>query len=106
MDTSGYQVSDLDLVDLYWGKDQLDVDIVFRPGIYTPYPSSTFNDFEMGSIAENLNLSDQEEDKDTSPPPNTPVSERPTHPLALLRRRPFGTRIENVPHYVHRELFE
>ena len=29
MDTSGYQVSDLDDVEFYWGNDQLDVDAVF-----------------------------------------------------------------------------
>ena len=35
MDTSGYQVSDLDDADFYWENDQLDVDAVFRPGIDT-----------------------------------------------------------------------
>ena len=35
MDTSGYQVSDLDNVDGYWENDQLDVVTVFRPGMGT-----------------------------------------------------------------------
>ena len=30
MDTRGYQVSDLDDVDFYWEKNQLNVDAVFR----------------------------------------------------------------------------
>ena len=37
MDTSGYQVSDLDDVESYWENDQLDADAVFRPGIDTPF---------------------------------------------------------------------
>ena len=37
LNTSGYEVSvDLDDVDFYWEKDQLDVDAVFRPSIDTP----------------------------------------------------------------------
>ena len=48
MDTSAYQVSDLDVVKLYWDKDQLDADAVFRPGIDTLFSLLTFNDFEMG----------------------------------------------------------
>ena len=48
LDTSGYQVSDLDDVELYWENDQLNVDAVFRPGIETPFCPSTFNIFEIG----------------------------------------------------------
>ena len=96
MDTSGYQVSDLDDVEFYWEKDQLDVDAVFRPGIDTPFSPTAFDDLEMGSSAEKPILLDGEEDKENSPP-TTPVSERPTRPTALQRSRPFGTRIENVP---------
>ena len=36
-DTSGYQVADLDDVELYWEKSQFDVDAVFRPGIDSPF---------------------------------------------------------------------
>ena len=43
MDTSGYQVSDLDDVKFYWKIDQLDVDAVFKLGIDTPLTPSTFN---------------------------------------------------------------
>ena len=57
----------------------------------------------MGGSAENPILLDEEEDKESSPPTTTPVTERPTRPPALLRSRPFGTRIENVPDYVYRK---
>ena len=47
MDTSGYQVSNLEDVDFYWENDQLDLDAVFKPGTDTLFPPLTFNDFEM-----------------------------------------------------------
>ena len=107
MNTSGYQVSaDLDDVDFYFEKDQLDVNAVFRPGIDTPFSPTAFDDLEMGSLsAENPILLDEEEEKQNSPP-STPVPERPTRPPALLRNRPFGKRINNVPDYVYRNLFQ
>ena len=101
MDTSGYQVSDMDDVEFYWENDQLDVDPVFRPGIDTPFSQKAFDDWEMGGSAENPILLDEEEDKENSPP-TTKASEIP----ALLRSRPFGTRIKNVPDYVYRKLFQ
>ena len=111
LDTSGYRVSaDLDDVDFYWEKDHLDVDAVFRPGIDTLFSPTAFGDLEMGDSAENPILFDEQQDKENSPPTTTttttPVSERPTRPSALLRSRPFGTIIENVPEYVHRCLFQ
>ena len=122
MDKSEYQVSaDLDVVEFYWKKHQLDVDSLFRPGIDTPFPPAGFEDLEMGGSAENPNLLDEEEDKESSPPPlppcappttttttttTTPVSERPTRPPALLKTRPFGTRKENVPEYVYSNIFQ
>ena len=108
MDTSVYQVSaDLDDVEFYWQTDQLDEDAVFRPGIDTPFSPTAFDDLQMGGPAENPYLHNQEEDKENSPPTTTtPVSERPTRPPELLRSRPFGTRIENVPDYVYRKLFQ
>ena len=57
--------------------------------------------------AENPIVLDEEEDKENSAPTTTtPVSERPTEHPRLLRSRPFGTRIENVPDYVYRSLFQ
>ena len=108
LDTSGYQVSaaDLDDVEFYWENDQLDVNAVFRLGIDTPF-STAFDDLEMEGSAENPIQLDEEEDKEKSPPTTTtPFSERLTGPPALLRSRPFGTRIENVPDYVYRNLFQ
>ena len=109
MDTGGYQVSAADLsdIELYWEKDQLDVDAVFRVGIDTPFSPTAFDDLEMGGSAENPILLDEEEDKENSPPPTTtPVFERPTRPPALLRSRPFGTGMEKVPDYIYRNLFQ
>ena len=108
LDTSGYQASaDLADVEFYWETDQLDVDAVFRPCIDTPFSPTAFDDLEMGGSAENPILLDEEEDKEKSPrATTTPVSERPTRPSALLRSRPFGTRIENVPDHVERNFFQ
>ena len=110
MDTSGYQVSaaDLDDVQFYWENDQLDVVAVLRPGIENPFSPTAFDDLEMGGSSENPIPLDKEEYKENSPspPPTTPVSERPTRPPALLRSLPFGTRIENVPDYLQGKLFQ
>ena len=107
VDTSGYQVSDLDDVEFYWENDQLDVNAVFRPGIDTPFSSSTFNVFEIGSMPENPNQIDKEQDKeDFLLHPTAPISERPTQPPVLMRSRAFGTKIENVPDCVYRKSFE
>ena len=103
--TSGYQVSaDLDDVEFYWEKDQLDVHAVFRQGIDTPFSTTAFDDLEMeGGSAEHPILLDEEEDKENSPP-TTPFSE--IVPPSLLRSRPFGTKIENVSDYVYRNSFQ
>ena len=92
MDTSGYQLSDLEDVEFSWGNNHLDVNAVFRPVIETPVSVSFFNDFEMGWMAENPILNYEEEDKENSPP-ITPFSERSTQPTVLMGSRPFGTRI-------------
>ena len=108
MDTRAYQVSsaNLDGVDFHWENDQLDVDTVFRLGIDTPFSPTAFDDLELwGGSAENPILLD-EEDKENSPPPTTPFSERQRRPPTLLRSRRFGARIENVPDYVYRKLFQ
>ena len=53
LDTSGYQVSaDLDNVEFYWKNDQLDVDIVFRLGIDTPFSPTAFDVLEMWGSAD------------------------------------------------------
>ena len=57
-----------------------------------------------GSTSANPIIVDDEEDEKKSAP-TTPESERPTEPPRLLRSRPFGTRLENVPDSVYRTLF-
>ena len=104
MDTSWYQVSDLNDFEFYWENDQLDVDAPFRPAIYTPFSPKAFDDLEMRGSAENSILLDEEEDKENSPPTTT-VSERPTRLPALLRNRSFATRIEIAHDFAFRNLF-
>ena len=90
LDTSGCQVSaDLDDVEFFWENDQLDVGAVFRPGIDTRFSPTALDDLEIGGSAGNPILLDEEEDKENSPPTTTTTT-----------RRPFETRIENVPDYV------
>ena len=84
------------------------MDAVFRPGIDIPFSPTTFDDLSMreGSVEKPIVL-DKEEDKENSPPaPSTPESVRPTEPPRLQRSRPFGARIENVPDYLLRNLFQ
>ena len=100
LDTSSYQVSDLEDIDFNWENSQLDMDSVFRSDIDTPFSPTVFDDLLMGDgSVENPIVLDEEQDKENAPP-TTPVSERPTEPPRLLRIRAFGARIENVPDYV------
>ena len=106
LDTSSYQVSDLVDIEFNWENSQLDMDSVFRPGIDTPFSATVFDDLLMGDgSVENPIVLDEEEDKENAPP-TTAVSERPTEPPRLLRSRAFGARMENVPDYVYRNLFQ
>ena len=106
LDTSRYQVSDLEDIEFNWENPELDIDSVFRPGIDTPFSPTVFDDLLMGDgSVENRIVLDEEQDKENAPP-TTPVSERPTEPPRLMRTRAFGARIENVPDYVYRNLFQ
>ena len=42
MDTSGYQVSDLDDIELYWENDQLDVEAVFKKSKCSQHQRTTY----------------------------------------------------------------
>ena len=44
LDTSSYQMSDLEDIEFNWEDSQLDMDAVFRPGIDTPFSAATFHD--------------------------------------------------------------
>ena len=106
LDTSNYQVSDLKDIEFNWENSQLEMDAMFRPGIDTPFSPTIFDDLSMQGSVENPIVLDEEEDKENAHPPSTPESVTPTDPPRLQRSRPFGTRIENVPDYVHRNLFQ
>ena len=107
LDTSSYQISDLDDIEFNWENAQLDMDSVFRQGIDTPFSPTVFDDLLMGvGSVENPIVLDEEEDKDNAPPLITPESVRPTEPPRLQRSRAFGASIENVPDYVFRNLFQ
>ena len=81
MDTSGYQESDLQDIEFHWEDPDMNMDAIFRPGIDISFSLSTSNASEVGSMAENPILTDEEQKKNnTLAPPTTLVSERPTHP--------------------------
>ena len=106
-DTRGYELSDLKDIQFSWEDPAVDMDSVYRPGIDTPFSPSIFNDFQIEwSTAANPLTNDDEEDKENSAPTTTtPESECPTEHPRLLRSRPFGTRLENLPDSVYRFLF-
>ena len=106
LDTSSYQVSDLKDIEFNWENSKFEMDAVFRPGIYTPFSPTIFDDLSMEGSVENRIVLDEEEDKENAPPPSTPESVRPTDPPRLQRSCPFGTRTEIVPDYLYRNLFQ
>ena len=106
IDTSGYQVSDLKVIEFHWEDPDLIMHAVVRPNIVFLFSPSTFNDFETGSMAENPILFDEEQHKENFPPlPTAPVSERPNQRPVLMRSRPFGPRSAIFPQYFCRKLF-
>ena len=106
LDTSSYQVSDLEDIEFNWENSQLDMDAVFRPGIDTPFSPTTFDDLLIGDgSVENPIVLDEEEDKENAPPPTTAESVRPTEPPRLQRSRAFGAIVEKVRGYGFRKLF-
>ena len=105
LDTSSYQVSDLEDIEFNWENSQLDMDSVFRPGIDTPFSPTVFDDLLMGDRSvENPIVLEEEEDKENAL--RTPESARPNEPTRQQRSCAFGARIENVPDYIYRNLFE
>ena len=94
LDTSSYQVSDLEDIGFNWENSQLDMGAVFRPSKDTPYSPTTFDELLMGDgSVENRIVLDEEEDRENAPPPTTPESVRPTEPPRLQRSRAFGARM-------------
>ena len=102
METSWYQLSKQADVEFYCENNQLDIDAVFRPDIDTPFSPSTFNNLEMCSMAENLILIDEEQDKEISSPPPAPLHpttpvDRPTQLPVLMRRLPLKQVLRKFP---------
>ena len=81
LNTSSYQVSDLENIEFNWENSQLDMDAVFRPGIDTPFSPTTFDD---------LSLEDQLK---------TPLcwTKRRTRRMLLLYQHPSLSDPRNVP---------
>ena len=106
LDTSSYQASDLEVIEFNWENSELYS--VFRPGIDTPFSPTVFDDLLMGdgSVGNPIVLDEEEDKENSAPTATTPVSERPTEPPTSLRSLAFGARIENVPDFVYRNLFE
>ena len=107
MDTSSYELSDLEDIEFFKVNSQVELDAVFRSGIDTLFHQqpSTSKRWGKQDHLKNPCVLDKEEDNENSPP-TTPVSERPTETPKFLRNQTFGRRIENVPEYVYRTLFD
>ena len=86
MDTSIYQVSELEDMEVNWENSQLDMDAVFRPGIVIPFSPTTIDDLSMRRSVENPIVFDEEEDKENSPP-SAPESVRPTEPPVQIAKK-------------------
>ena len=92
-DTRGYELSDLEDIEFIWEDPAVDMDIVCRLEIDTPFFPPIFDDFQMeGSTAANPIIVDDEEDKEIlAPTTSTPEFERPTEPPRLPKSGPFGS---------------
>ena len=79
MDTGSCQLTDLEDIEFKWENSKLDSDAVLRPGIDTPFSSTTFHDLSMeGSVENPFVLHEDEVKENAPPPPSTTVSVRPT----------------------------
>ena len=79
-DTSGYELSDLEDIEIGWEDPAVDINCVYQPGIDTPFSPTIFQIFSMGSTAANPILVDHKENKENSAPTTTTTkseSERP-----------------------------
>ena len=62
LDTSSYQLTDLEDIEFDWENSQLEI-AVFRPGIDTPFSPTTFDDLSIEGSVENRIVLDGEENK-------------------------------------------
>ena len=72
MNSSSYQVSDLEDTEFNWENSQLETDVVMRPDIDSPFSPTTFDDLSTEGSVENPIVLDKEEDKEKAPPPPAP----------------------------------
>ena len=105
METSGYQLFDLEDIEFRCATPVLNVDTVFPPNIYTPVSPSLSNGSEMGSVVKNPILSDNEEDRENSPT-TCSVLERPNDPPNALRNSPFERDLKIFLIRFYKGLFE
>ena len=101
LDTSSYQVSDLEDIEFNWENSQLEMDVMFRPSIDTPFSPTKIDDLSKEGSVESPIVLEEDGNKENTPPfPSTPESVRPTEHPRLQRSRAFGARIKSVPNYV------
>ena len=81
------------------------MDAVCRPGRDTLFLSTAFTESELWWFSKNTMMCDGEENKEFSDT-TASVSEPPIETSNKLKNRPIGRRIENVPEFVHRSLFD
>ena len=90
LDSSNYQVSDLEDIEFNWENSELEMDALFRPGIDTPFFPTTFDDLSMEGSVENPIVLEEEEEEENVPPPSIPETVKPVEPPRLQRSRAFG----------------
>ena len=62
MDTSGYELWDLEDIDFFWEIPQMDIAAVFRPAIDTPFSPRNLDDFDLrGSSGNPIVLYEKED---------------------------------------------
>ena len=99
-DTRGYELSDLEDIELRWEDLAVDMESVYQDGIDTSLSPSIHDIFQTRSATSIPVIVDDEEDKEnsaqTTTTTSTPESERQTETTRLLRSRTFGIRLENA----------
>ena len=104
LDTSSYQLSDLEDIKFNWEISELDA--LFRPGIVTSFSPTTFDDLSMEGSVENPLCWTKRKTMRMVLLQQKPMSDRPKEPHRLQRSLAFGTGIEIVPDYVYRNLLQ
>ena len=113
MAANGYEVSDLEDIELLWEDPNSIMDAMFTPSIDNTVFSTTVKDLELGSMAENLNQHDDEEDKESSlsPTKNSNSGSNPTpcddEKLPLRHRLWRNSRLRlPKPLHINKTVFE